>query len=131
MFSPQTNNYMQPNKAYNIHALKTNNPTHGILDTGATDHFMPMSYQGLGERATTNGIQVGCANGTLMRARATDILNIPTLPETSKQCHKFKEIDMPLVSGKKLADANCTTITNTHVQGNLSAPQPIALSIQV
>ena len=75
---------------------------------------MPMSYKGLDERATTEGIKVGCANGTIMEARATDILNIPTLPETSRVCHKFNEIELPLVSGKKLADAGCTVIQNTH-----------------
>ena len=107
--------YKKQNRANMVSAPSTQtSPKCGVLDTGATDHFMPMSYKGLDERATTEGIKVGCANGTIMEARATDILNIPTLPETSRVCHKFNEIDLPLVSGKKLADAGCTVIQNTH-----------------
>jgi len=70
----------------------------GALDSGATGHFVPMHYKGLQEKLTPVGITVGCANKTAMQSRATDILDIPQLPETARHCYKFNDISVPLIS---------------------------------
>ena len=46
-----------------------------IVDSGATDHFMPMDYKGNGESMKGDNVTVYCANDTTMESKATDILN--------------------------------------------------------
>ena len=70
----------------------------GALDSGATGHFVPMHYKGLREKLTPVGITVGCANNTAMRSCATDVLDIPQLPERARHCYKFNDISVPLIS---------------------------------
>ena len=67
-------------------------PKEGIIDSGATSHFLPMSYKGTNEKITTSGIKVGCANGSIMESKATDMLDLPSLPEEARSCHKLHEI---------------------------------------
>ena len=67
-------------------------PKEGIIDSGATSHFLPMSYKGTNEKITKTGIKVGCANGSIMESKATDMLDLPSLPEEARSCHKFHEI---------------------------------------
>ena len=69
------------------------NTTLGALDFAATIHFLP------DPQLISNGIiLVGCANENVMRAVATDKLNLQALPEAAKLPHKFKknEITLPL-----------------------------------
>ena len=70
----------------------------GALDLGATGHFVPMQYKGLQETLTPVGITVGCANKTSMQSQATDVLDIPQLPEKARHCYKFNDISVPLIS---------------------------------
>ena len=84
--------------------------TMGALDSAATSHFLPEQYVGTDHKNTPNGILVGCANGSVMRAVATDQLNIRALPIAAKRAHKFKndEISLPLISVPQLCDSNMT-----------------------
>ena len=51
---------------------------------------------------------MGCANGSTMQAKATDCLNLRNLPREARTCHKFDEVDLPLVSVPKLCAHGCT-----------------------
>ena len=45
---------------------------HGAFDFAATANFLPMTYRGTDHQDTSTGIRVGCANGSVVRAVATD-----------------------------------------------------------
>ena len=77
------------------------------IDSGATDHFMPTHFQGTNHRSVLDGVQVRCANNTLMLSRAVDRLPLPNLPATTLACHKFDEISTPLISVGKICDGGC------------------------
>jgi hypothetical protein len=79
----------------------------GALDSGATDHFMPTHYQGANHKSVLDGVRVACANNSIMIARATDTLDMPGLPTSARNCHKFDEISTPLVSVGKICDGGC------------------------
>ena len=64
-------------------------PRQAILDSGASDHFLPMTYKGNNEVCTDRGITVTCANGRQLVSTATDIINFNGLPTAAKTCHKF------------------------------------------
>ena len=68
---------------------------------------MPDTYTGDAPRTGTNGIKVGCANGSQMQATWTDVLAIPQLPWEARKCHKFKKISLPLIYVPKLCQAGC------------------------
>ena len=60
-----------------------------------------------------------------MRAVATDKLNLKALPDGARDCHKFEDITLPLVSVPKLCDNNMkvvftkTTVTVTNANGDI------------
>ena len=87
-------------------------PKQAILDSGASDHFLPMSYKGNHETLTTNGITVTCANGGQLKATTTDIINLQGLPIAAKKCHKFPNNQLvgPLLSLGKLTAHGCRVI---------------------
>ena len=74
-------------------------PKQAILDSGASDHFLPMSYKGNHETPTTNGITVTCANGGQLKATETDIINLQGL-----------QLVDPLLSLGKLTAHGCRVI---------------------
>lgn len=84
-------------------------PILGVVNLAATDHSLPDSHVGTNHQPITNGIVVGCANGSrMMQATATDTLAIPELPIKAWYCHKFKDIlHLPLISVPKLCQAGC------------------------
>ena len=51
-------------------------PVHGALDSGATSHFLPITYRGTHHQVINpaDGILVQCANDTTMTSVATDRL---------------------------------------------------------
>ena len=85
-------------------------PIEGILDSGATDSFLPMSYRGNNERLDHQQVTVGCANGSTMKSSATDELNLPSLPAAARSCYKFHEIAEPLISVKKIVKSGCSVL---------------------
>ena len=87
-------------------------PRQAILDSGASDHFLPMSYKGNCERLTTQGIAVTCANGGQLVSTATDIINFQGLPKAATECHKFPNNQLvdPLLSLGKLTEHGCPVI---------------------
>ena len=69
-----------------------------------------MNYKGKNEQISPigKGLVVGCANGIIMKSVATDILDLPSLPIEARACHKFHEIEEPLISVRRLVDSGCT-----------------------
>ena len=90
--------------------MPSTGPSKAALDSGATDHFLPTSYQGPAHRPVDNGIVVNCANDTTMISHATDTLAIDTLPARAQGCHKFHEITIPLLSVKKFCAADLSVL---------------------
>ena len=84
----------------------------GALDSAATGHFLPENYEGTNHQSTPNGIRVGCANGSVMRAVATDHLDLRALPIAARKAHKFRtdEIAIPLISVPQLCESNMTVL---------------------
>ena len=84
-------------------------PRQAILDSGASDHFVPMSYKGNDEKLTSQGISVTCANGGQLVSTATDIINFQGLPVAATRCHKFPNNQLvdPLISLGKLTEHGC------------------------
>ena len=76
-----------------------------VCDSGATNHFVPESFQGGEEDTTRKGFEVGCANNQIMKSVSTDTLNFTKMNKGSNTCHKFKDEDMtnPLLSIPQLA----------------------------
>ena len=68
---------------------------------------MPALYIGTNPQPTAQGVIVGCANGSHMRATATNTLNLPQPPVKAPGCHKIKNISLPLISVSKLCWAGC------------------------
>ena len=85
----------------------TSSPRYAVVDLGATDTFVPMSYKGTNEQLVSNGIQVQCANKTQFSSEATDTLDTPTLPTEMRGCHKFADDAMaePLFAVEKVTKA--------------------------
>jgi hypothetical protein len=81
-------------------------PMKGAIDSGATDHFLPTSYRGDNHQDTSNGMQVKCANDSIMTATSTDVLSLSQLPPLARGCHKFDDVTTPLISVGKLCDNN-------------------------
>eukprot|EP00536_Pseudo-nitzschia_multiseries_P014179 jgi/Psemu1/37769/gm1.37769_g len=82
-------------------------PGYGALDLAATDHFVPSTYQEGAHQDTLGALTVGCANGSTMQSTATDLLDLPRLPLEARGCHKFNEMELPLVSVPKLCSNRC------------------------
>ena len=71
------------------------------------NHFVNTIYYATNHQHTTNGVTVGCANGSTMQSKATDCLDPGNLPIPARTCHKFKEVHLPLVSVPKLCAHGC------------------------
>eukprot|EP00536_Pseudo-nitzschia_multiseries_P017617 jgi/Psemu1/51768/gm1.51768_g len=100
---PQRTVTFAPDLAFHISAP----PGYGALDLAATNHFVPSTYQGGAHQDTPGALMVGCANGSKMRSTATDLLDLPRLPLKARGCHKFNEVELPLVSVPKLCSTGC------------------------
>ena len=87
----------------------------GNLDSGATGHFLPMSYKGDDEQLipTSKSLTVQTATpGATMTSVATDILKWKHLPLPARLCHKFDDstITEPLISVPQLAINGYSTL---------------------
>ena len=61
------------------------------IDSGASSHFYPNTYEGTRHDSTAATIRVGCANKGVMKSLAKDIIYFDKLPLAAKKCHKFKQ----------------------------------------
>ena len=72
------------------------------MDSGASDNYFPATFTGENHRCPTISHAVGTANGNIMRSVATDRFTMPGIPRTGRECKKFHEVELPLVSVGKL-----------------------------
>ena len=57
---------------------------------------------------TSTGINVlGCANGSTIQSKVTYCLALSKLPSKARMCHKFVEVNLPLVLVPKLCTHGC------------------------
>ena len=106
-------------------ALWDRRPQEGAVDSGATGHFLPMTYQCINHKTTVPGeeILVQCANDTTMASAATNRPNLQNLPVAAAECHKFKNMSTPLLSVKTFCENNLDvlfkqyTVTVTNADG--------------
>jgi hypothetical protein len=77
-----------------------------VCDSGATNHFVPESFQGGEEDTTRKGFEVGCANNQIMKSVSTDTLNFTKMNKGSNTCYKFKDENIadPRISIPQLAN---------------------------
>ena len=94
----------------NILASTTNNinndsppePTVAVIDSGASDHYFPASYVGELPQSVTTPHSVGTANGTVMESVSTDRFPLPGIKAAARNCKKFVEVTLPLISVGRL-----------------------------
>lgn len=81
----------------------------GIMDSGASGHYMPLSYKGTNELTgpIVPSIDVRVANGDSITLQATDKLNLPMLPAPAWKCNKFRALHEPLMSVSQLSTNDC------------------------
>ena len=77
------------------------------VDLAAIDHFMTALYTRTDPQPTARGMIVGCTNRSYMQATAIDTLDLLQLLAKARGCHKFKDINLPLISVPKLCRARC------------------------
>ena len=64
----------------------------GNLDSGATSHFLPVSYKGGKEELTADGITVETATpGATIQSTATDVIKWQNVKRGAKECYKFPD----------------------------------------
>ena len=82
--------------------------TQGAMDSAATTHCIPHEYNGGAHQDVPPGKGIGavCANETIMQSTATDILDLKELPSKARPCDKFKGLSVPLISVKRLCEAD-------------------------
>lgn len=74
----------------------------GVVDSAATNHFLPLSYQGDDKNIQNQGLVVGTANDRMMNSIACDVLKLLQLPLSAQKCHKFVDVYLPLISVDKI-----------------------------
>eukprot|EP00536_Pseudo-nitzschia_multiseries_P015490 jgi/Psemu1/42781/gm1.42781_g len=105
-------------------------PGCGALHSAATDHFVPSTYQGGAHQDTLGALTVGCANGSTMLSTATYLLDLPRLPLEARRCHKFDEVELPLVLVPKLCSNGCHVEFSNDDVAVISPTQQIILTGQ-
>ena len=77
-------------------------PEEAAVDSAASNNYFPITYIGEEPRTSHNTETVGTANGALMRLVATDRFTMVGVPKEARECKKFAEITLPLVSVGRL-----------------------------
>jgi hypothetical protein len=78
-----------------------------ILDSGASSHFMCLDAPVTNKQLATNPITVLQPDGDAMVSTHTGELDLPELPQATRQCHIFPEIKHSLILIVKLYEAGC------------------------
>ena len=85
-----------------------------ILDTGCTDHFLPIGTPVSNLSKNPFGILVGLPDKSTMKSTHTGNLLLPNLPQEARTAHLFPKMNAPLLSIPKLCDAGCTAEFKRH-----------------
>ena len=92
------------------------------MDSAASDHYFPTWFRGNNHNPNNNGSPVGTANSNIMTSVASDEFDIPVLtpdtpilaPET-QTCKKFIEVQLPLISVRKLSTHGLTVLFDERI----------------
>ena len=85
--------------------------THGLLDSGATDHFITIQSKVLNRRPTQNAVTVVIPDGTKSKSTEECDMDWPMLPKSACEGHILPSLKThALVSVVKLCDAGCQVI---------------------
>jgi len=85
-----------------------------ILDTGCTDHFLPLGTPVSNLTKNPFGIIVGLPDKSTMKSTHTGNLQLPDLPQEARATHLFPKMNAPLLSIPKLCDAGCKAEFKRH-----------------
>lgn len=78
----------------------------GIIDSGASNHFAPTTYNGEDHRDDPTGVPVRVADDRIIRSAATDTFHLPGLPHRAHTCYKFPAKSKTLFSVGQVCDAD-------------------------
>jgi hypothetical protein len=98
------NNQLTLETAFQASSIPSIVKTDGTGTVSGSISGTASSYRGDRHRITIDGMQVKCANNSIMAAEATDMLSLSNLPQAACGCHKFDEVTTPLISVGKLCD---------------------------
>ena len=68
------------------------------MDSGASNHCFPDSYRGEAHDSSRNSVPIGTANDTVMKSTAADRIILPGILAAARECNKFAEVSLPLIS---------------------------------
>ena len=72
------------------------------VDSEASDNYFPASYQGEAPSTSTHSHHIGTANGTTIQSVTTDQFPLAGVPTAARECKKFIEVALPLISVGRL-----------------------------
>ena len=85
-----------------------------IVDSGASNHFTPISYDGGNHQDDSKGVLVKVADDRIIRSTATDSFNLPVLPTAARTCYKFPRMSSSLFSVGQVCDADMKVMFDKH-----------------
>ena len=95
----------------NVSTHKISKATHGLLDSGATDHFLAINSHVKNKRPAKHKINVEIPDGNNMEATEECDLDWSALPAEARTGHILKNLkNYALISVVKLCDAGCNVI---------------------
>ena len=68
----------------------------------ASNHYFPASNKGEAHGTNHTSVPVSTASGAIMRSVASDRFPLAGVPPAARECTKFREIALPLISVGKL-----------------------------
>ena len=85
--------------------------THGLLDSGATDHFLAVNSHIINRQPSINKIKVAIPDGNKMTSSEECDIDWPVLPPEAKSGHILPSLkNHALISVVKLCDAGCEVV---------------------
>ena len=97
-----TSNVSQPND---------HSTTHGLLDSGATDHFLIVQSQVLNQRPTKNPVTVVIPDASKCKSTEECDIDWKMLPQSAREGHIIPSLKThALISVVKLCDAGCQVL---------------------
>ena len=89
---------------------RTKEKIKAVVDSGASDHYWPVTYKGEAHSTKCTPTPVGTANGATIRSVATNRFPMEGVPAGARTCKKFVEISFPLVSVGKFCQHGLTVV---------------------
>ena len=91
----------------------SNNSTPWKLESAASSHCAGKNAHVFDPQPVSNGITVGCANGSTMNKTKTGKLPFTNMPAGAQKANVFKTVPLLLVGCAPLVERGCCGIINT------------------